>query len=181
MSHRNLRKGPSGLADEINFEDFLTIMSYFRPIDTTLGEEQVELSRKEKLRCASPRPPAATSSNPCGRRVGHAWKGGSARVPVWPVPKRAGCACPSSQVTSGGLVVNGPAVGGFLGLEGATGFDSATPVSGSMALELKPGRGGAIYRHMWHQGLGAPSARVTLPRQGLQKASLRPGGATNVT
>lgn len=48
---RNLRKGPSGLADEINFEDFLTIMSYFRPIDTTLGEEQVELSRKEKLKC----------------------------------------------------------------------------------------------------------------------------------
>uniref|UniRef100_A0A8C5YZA2 Tescalcin n=1 Tax=Marmota marmota marmota TaxID=9994 RepID=A0A8C5YZA2_MARMA len=104
FDNRNLRKGPSGLADEINFEDFLTIMSYFRPIDTTLGEEQVELSRKEKLRCASPRPPAATSSNPCGRRVGHAWKGGSARVLVWPVPKRAGCACPSSQVTSGGLV-----------------------------------------------------------------------------
>jgi hypothetical protein len=48
---RNLRKGSSGLADEINFEDFLTIMSYFRPIDTTLGEEQVELSRKEKLKC----------------------------------------------------------------------------------------------------------------------------------
>ncbi|XP_059105494.1 calcineurin B homologous protein 3 isoform X2 [Peromyscus eremicus] len=47
---RNLRKGPSGLADEINFEDFLTIMSYFRPIDTTLGEEQVEMSRKEKLK-----------------------------------------------------------------------------------------------------------------------------------
>nr|XP_048278677.1 calcineurin B homologous protein 3 isoform X6 [Myodes glareolus] len=47
---RNLRKGSSGLADEINFEDFLTIMSYFRPIDTTLGEEQVELSRKEKLK-----------------------------------------------------------------------------------------------------------------------------------
>ncbi|KAL0611467.1 Calcineurin B homologous protein 3 [Plecturocebus cupreus] len=47
---RNLRKGPSGLAEEINFEDFLTIMSYFRPIDTTMGEEQVALSRKEKLR-----------------------------------------------------------------------------------------------------------------------------------
>ncbi|XP_077808463.1 calcineurin B homologous protein 3 isoform X2 [Macaca mulatta] len=47
---RNLRKGSSGLADEINFEDFLTIMSYFRPIDTTMDEEQVELSRKEKLR-----------------------------------------------------------------------------------------------------------------------------------
>ncbi|MBV95768.1 Calcineurin B homologous protein 3, partial [Eschrichtius robustus] len=48
--HRNLRKGPSGLADEINFEDFLTIMSYFRPIDTTMDEEQVQLCRKEKLR-----------------------------------------------------------------------------------------------------------------------------------
>uniref|UniRef100_A0A8C0VWK5 Calcineurin B homologous protein 3 n=1 Tax=Castor canadensis TaxID=51338 RepID=A0A8C0VWK5_CASCN len=50
FDNRNLRKGPSGLADEINFEDFLTIMAYFRPIDTTLGEEQVELSRKDKLR-----------------------------------------------------------------------------------------------------------------------------------
>ncbi|KAM6166606.1 calcineurin B homologous protein 3 isoform 1-T1 [Erethizon dorsatum] len=50
FDNRNLRKGPSGLADEIDFEDFLTIMSYFRPIDTTLGEEQVEQSRKEKLR-----------------------------------------------------------------------------------------------------------------------------------
>ncbi|XP_012612108.2 calcineurin B homologous protein 3 [Microcebus murinus] len=50
FDNRNLRKGPSGLADEINFEDFLTIMSYFRPIDPTLGEEQVELYRKEKLR-----------------------------------------------------------------------------------------------------------------------------------
>ncbi|EHA97678.1 Tescalcin [Heterocephalus glaber] len=50
FDNRNLRKGPSGLADEINFEDFLTIMSYFRPIDTTLGEEEVELSRREKLR-----------------------------------------------------------------------------------------------------------------------------------
>nr|XP_031298700.1 calcineurin B homologous protein 3 [Camelus dromedarius]XP_045379064.1 calcineurin B homologous protein 3 [Camelus bactrianus] len=46
----NLRKGPSGLADEINFEDFLTIMSYFRPIDIAMDEEQVQLCRKEKLR-----------------------------------------------------------------------------------------------------------------------------------
>jgi hypothetical protein len=29
-------------------------MAYFRPIDTTLGEEQVELSRKDKLRCVCP-------------------------------------------------------------------------------------------------------------------------------
>ena len=56
-SHRNLRKGPSGLADEINFEDFLTIMSYFRPIDTTMDEEQVQLCRKEKLRCGCRRAP----------------------------------------------------------------------------------------------------------------------------
>uniref|UniRef100_A0A4W2GQW9 Calcineurin B homologous protein 3 n=1 Tax=Bos indicus x Bos taurus TaxID=30522 RepID=A0A4W2GQW9_BOBOX len=50
FDNRNLRKGTSGLADEINFEDFLTIMSYFRPIDTTMDEEQVQLCRKEKLR-----------------------------------------------------------------------------------------------------------------------------------
>ncbi|TKC50907.1 hypothetical protein EI555_010081 [Monodon monoceros] len=50
FDNRNLRKGPSGLADEINFEDFLTIMSYFRPIDTTMDEERVQLCRKEKLR-----------------------------------------------------------------------------------------------------------------------------------
>lgn len=53
-SRRNLRKGPSGLADEINFEDFLTIMAYFQPIDVTMDEEQVQLCRKEKLRCAHP-------------------------------------------------------------------------------------------------------------------------------
>ncbi|XP_055003067.1 calcineurin B homologous protein 3 [Sorex araneus] len=50
FDNRNLRRGPTGLADEINFEDFLTIMSYFRPIDTGMDEEQVELCRKEKLR-----------------------------------------------------------------------------------------------------------------------------------
>lgn len=53
-SHRNLRKGPSGLADEISFEDFLTIMAYFQPIDTAMDEEQVQLCRREKLRCAHP-------------------------------------------------------------------------------------------------------------------------------
>ncbi|XP_006888213.1 PREDICTED: calcineurin B homologous protein 3-like isoform X1 [Elephantulus edwardii] len=50
FDNRNLRRGPSGLAEEINFEDFLTIMSYFRPIDVSMDEEQVELCRKEKLR-----------------------------------------------------------------------------------------------------------------------------------
>ncbi|XP_020863664.1 calcineurin B homologous protein 3 isoform X3 [Phascolarctos cinereus] len=50
LTIRNLRKAPTGLADEINFEDFLTIMSYFRPIETNMDEEQLEHCRKEKLR-----------------------------------------------------------------------------------------------------------------------------------
>nr|XP_012612112.1 calcineurin B homologous protein 3 isoform X4 [Microcebus murinus] len=82
FDNRNLRKGPSGLADEINFEDFLTIMSYFRPIDPTLGEEQVELYRKEKLRCgggaALGEPPHREGLRALHRRRGH--DGGGQRV-----------------------------------------------------------------------------------------------------
>lgn len=48
---RNLRQESSGLADEINFEDFLTIMSYFRPIEMNMDEEQLDRFRKEKLKC----------------------------------------------------------------------------------------------------------------------------------
>lgn len=48
---RNLRQAPNGLADEINFEDFLTIMSYFRPIEMNMDEEQLDHFRKEKLKC----------------------------------------------------------------------------------------------------------------------------------
>ncbi|XP_034647102.1 calcineurin B homologous protein 3 isoform X1 [Trachemys scripta elegans] len=47
---RNLRQAPDGLADEINFEDFLTIMSYFRPIEMNMDEEQLDHFRKEKLK-----------------------------------------------------------------------------------------------------------------------------------
>ncbi|XP_067406239.1 calcineurin B homologous protein 3 isoform X1 [Emydura macquarii macquarii] len=47
---RNLRQGPCGLADEINFEDFLTIMSYFRPIEMNMDEEQLDHFRNEKLK-----------------------------------------------------------------------------------------------------------------------------------
>ncbi|NXV00547.1 CHP3 protein, partial [Cettia cetti] len=47
---RNLRQESDGLADEINFEDFLTIMSYFRPIEMSMDEEQLERFRKEKLK-----------------------------------------------------------------------------------------------------------------------------------
>ncbi|NXY26229.1 CHP3 protein, partial [Atrichornis clamosus] len=47
---RNLRQESDGLADEINFEDFLTIMSYFRPIEMNMDEEQLDRFRKEKLK-----------------------------------------------------------------------------------------------------------------------------------
>ncbi|RMC06033.1 hypothetical protein DUI87_17578 [Hirundo rustica rustica] len=47
---RNLRQESDGLADEINFEDFLTIMSYFRPIEMDMDEEQLDRFRKEKLK-----------------------------------------------------------------------------------------------------------------------------------
>ncbi|XP_025048696.1 calcineurin B homologous protein 3 isoform X7 [Alligator sinensis] len=47
---RNLRQESDGLADEINFEDFLTIMSYFRPIEMNMNEEQLDHFRKEKLK-----------------------------------------------------------------------------------------------------------------------------------
>lgn len=54
---RNLRQESDGLADEINFEDFLTIMSYFRPIEMNMDEEQLDRFRKEKLKCeAFPEP-----------------------------------------------------------------------------------------------------------------------------
>ncbi|XP_044897021.1 calcineurin B homologous protein 3 isoform X5 [Felis catus] len=82
FDNRNLRKGSSGLADEINFEDFLTIMSYFRPIDTTMDEEQVQLCRKEKLRCgrgaAVGKPAHREGVGPLHRRRGH--DGGGQRV-----------------------------------------------------------------------------------------------------
>ncbi|XP_070483258.1 calcineurin B homologous protein 3 isoform X1 [Equus przewalskii] len=82
FDNRNLRKGPSGVADEINFEDFLTIMSYFRPIDITMDEEQVQLCRKEKLRCgggaALREPPHREGVGSLHRRRGH--DGGGQRL-----------------------------------------------------------------------------------------------------
>ncbi|XP_054852126.1 calcineurin B homologous protein 3 [Eublepharis macularius] len=47
---RNLREASEGLADEINFEDFLTIMSNFRPIEMNMDEEQLDRCRKQKLK-----------------------------------------------------------------------------------------------------------------------------------
>ncbi|CAH7386173.1 calcineurin B homologous protein 3 [Phodopus roborovskii] len=50
FDNRNLGKGTSGLAEEINFEDFLTIISYFRPLRSHFNKEEAELYRQEKLR-----------------------------------------------------------------------------------------------------------------------------------
>lgn len=48
---RNLGKNEVGLVDEISFEDFLTVMSYFKPPKKKLTEEETEAVRTEKLRC----------------------------------------------------------------------------------------------------------------------------------
>uniref|UniRef100_A0A8C9MG00 Uncharacterized protein n=1 Tax=Serinus canaria TaxID=9135 RepID=A0A8C9MG00_SERCA len=58
MTPRNLRQESDGLAEEINFEDFLTIMSYFRPIEMNMDEEQLDRFRKEKLKCETAPEPA---------------------------------------------------------------------------------------------------------------------------
>ncbi|NWX89666.1 CHP3 protein, partial [Nothoprocta ornata] len=50
FDRRNLRQEEDGLADEINFEDFLTIMSYFRPIEPDMDEEQLQRFRTNKLK-----------------------------------------------------------------------------------------------------------------------------------
>ncbi|NXC46694.1 CHP3 protein, partial [Penelope pileata] len=47
---RNLRKASDGSVEEINFEEFLTIMSYFRPIEMDMDEAQLESFRQEKLK-----------------------------------------------------------------------------------------------------------------------------------
>uniref|UniRef100_A0A670ZVL5 Calcineurin B homologous protein 3 n=1 Tax=Pseudonaja textilis TaxID=8673 RepID=A0A670ZVL5_PSETE len=47
---RNLQAASDGFVDEINFEDFLTIMSNFRPIELNMDEEQQERFRRQKLK-----------------------------------------------------------------------------------------------------------------------------------
>ncbi|KAH0625424.1 hypothetical protein JD844_014921, partial [Phrynosoma platyrhinos] len=44
FDRRNLQEASVGLADEINFEDFLTIMSNFRPIEMNMDEEHQYLT-----------------------------------------------------------------------------------------------------------------------------------------
>lgn len=127
-SPRNLRKGSSGLADEINFEDFLTIMSYFRPIDTTMDEEQVQLCRKEKLRCACVSAGPSAPLQPAG---GPVWRGRGPRAASSgrPVPglsaRRQARGIPPRVVLLGGWLLGqgekgGPPVG--------TGWAAAGPL-----------------------------------------------------
>lgn len=41
------------MVEEIGFEEFLVVMSFFRPPSLHMTEEQRESVRKEKLRCVS--------------------------------------------------------------------------------------------------------------------------------
>ncbi|XP_075691337.1 calcineurin B homologous protein 3 [Rhinoderma darwinii] len=50
FDRRNLQTGSNGYENEINFEQFLTIMSYFRPMRGHMDEENISLCRKDKLR-----------------------------------------------------------------------------------------------------------------------------------
>lgn len=50
FDNRNLGKGTGGLAEEITFEDFLTIIAYFKPLRSHLNKEEAELYRREKMR-----------------------------------------------------------------------------------------------------------------------------------
>ncbi|XP_053329292.1 calcineurin B homologous protein 3 [Spea bombifrons] len=47
---RNLQMGSGGFVDEINFEQFLTIMSHFRPMGEKVDEESINMCRQHKLR-----------------------------------------------------------------------------------------------------------------------------------
>lgn len=48
---RNFHSHSEGTVEEIGFEEFLTVMSYFRPPSLNMTEEQREELRRIKLRC----------------------------------------------------------------------------------------------------------------------------------
>lgn len=50
---RNFRQNGEGTVEEIGFEQFLVVMSHFRPPSLHMTEEQRENVRREKLRCVS--------------------------------------------------------------------------------------------------------------------------------
>lgn len=49
--HRNFHQNDDGTVEEISLEEFLVVMSHFRPPSLHMTEEQRESVRKEKLRC----------------------------------------------------------------------------------------------------------------------------------
>lgn len=85
---RNLRQESDGLADEINFEDFLTIMSYFRPIEMNMDEEQLDRFRKEKLKCEAVPEPGLWGW----------WEGAALTLPP-PCPSQSCSTCTTRTVT----------------------------------------------------------------------------------
>lgn len=48
---RNFHQDANGTVEEISFEQFLVVMSHFRPPSLHMTEEQRESVRKDKLRC----------------------------------------------------------------------------------------------------------------------------------
>lgn len=48
---RNFRQNGKGTVEEIGFEEFLVVMSHFRPPSLHMTEDQRESVRREKLRC----------------------------------------------------------------------------------------------------------------------------------
>lgn len=52
---RNQQEGETGSLEEISFQQFLMVMSYFRPPTLKTSEEEKEALRREKLRCKLPR------------------------------------------------------------------------------------------------------------------------------
>lgn len=51
FSFRNFRQNGEGTVDEIGFEQFLVVMSHFKPPSLHITDDQREKIRKEKLRC----------------------------------------------------------------------------------------------------------------------------------
>lgn len=48
---RNQQEGETGSLEEISFQQFLMVLSYFRPPTLKTSEEEKEALRREKLRC----------------------------------------------------------------------------------------------------------------------------------
>uniref|UniRef100_A0A3Q2PHN4 Calcineurin B homologous protein 3 n=1 Tax=Fundulus heteroclitus TaxID=8078 RepID=A0A3Q2PHN4_FUNHE len=53
FDQRNFSKDGDGKVDEIGFEEFLVVMSHFRPPSLPMTDEQRDSVRKEKLRCTA--------------------------------------------------------------------------------------------------------------------------------